>query len=382
MKFSDVKGQEELKSGLRQFYNQNRLSHALMLCEKAGYGALPLVLAFIQYMCCKNRTEEDSCGVCPSCGKISKMIHADLHFAVPVNSTKKIPSDKKPVTDHFIDKWRESVIKNPYLSEEEWYSEIEIEEKSGNISVSEAAAITKKLSLRSYEGGDKFMVIWLPENMNREASNKLLKLLEEPPAGTYFFLISQSPESIISTITSRCQMIFMKPESTEVLSSILKQEFSLNHDDSLTWCRISGGSYGQAVRLIKGSQADTAFFEYTDKLLEYSFNKNLTELIKHWEEIASIGRERQKQLCVYALEMLRKIYVTKLGKTEISNATSTEKERINYWAGRLPEEFYEKAYLNLNKCISDLERNVNSKLVFSDLSNRFFISLQNYGSTK
>lgn len=174
----------------------------------------------------------------------------------------------------------------------------------------------------------------------------------------------------------------MKPESSEVLSSILKQEFSLNHDDSLTWCRISGGSYGQAVRLIKGSQADTAFFEYTDKLLEYSFNKNLTELIKHWEEIASIGRERQKQLCVYALEMLRKIYVTKLGRTEISNATSTEKERINYWAVRLPEEFYEKAYLNLNKCISDLERNVNSKLVFSDLSNRFFISLQNYGSTK
>ncbi len=375
MRFADVKGEFEIKELLVKIADEKRVGHAMLFSEEPGYGALPLTLAFVQYLACKNRQGGDSCGVCPTCNKIQKLIHPDVHFAVPVNTTKKISSDKKPVTDHFIESWRSAVVSNPYISEEEWYETIGMEDKKGLISVNEAYEILKKLSLMSYEGGDKFMIIWLPERMNREAANKLLKIIEEPAPGTYFFLITQSAGDLLSTVISRCQIINIKPESIDLLANIIMKDFDLPEQDAKFRAKESAGSFGKAIKLIKGSESESEYFELFGNLLNCCLNKDLTSVIALWEEISLIGRERQKQFCEFSLDFLRKCYMISLNNESVANVPQGETAVIREWASKINPNFYKMAYSALNKAILDLERNVNSKFVFADLSNRFFVSL-------
>lgn len=375
MRFVDVKGQFEIKELLIKIVDEKRVSHAMLFSEEPGYGGLALALATVQYMACKNKSKGDSCGVCPTCNKIQKLIHPDLHFAVPVNTTKKISSDKKPITDYFLEIWRANTISNPYFSEEEWYESIGMEEKRGLISVNESYEIIRKLSLVSYEGGDKYMLIWLPERMNREAANKLLKILEEPAPGTYFILVTQSAGELLSTIISRCQIINIKPESTSMLASAIIEEFHLTEQDANLRAKEAAGSYGKAVKLIKGSETENQFFLLFGDLLNYCIKKDLTSVISLWEEIAVMGREKQKQFCEFSLDFLRKSYMISLNNEGVANIPQAELMRINQWANNINPSFYTKAYSALNKAIQDLDRNVNSKFVFADLSNRFFISL-------
>lgn len=375
MRFVDVKGQLEIKELLVKIADEKRVSHALLFAEEPGYGALPLALAMVQYMACKNKVNGDSCGVCPTCNKIQKLIHPDLHFSVPVNTTKKVTSDKKPVTDYFIEIWRANIISNPYISEEEWYESIGMEDKRGLISVNEAYEIIRKLSLMSYEGGDKFMVVWLPERMNREAANKLLKILEEPAPGTYFFMITQSAGEILSTILSRCQIVSIKPETISSLTSSILNNFNLPEADARYRAKEAAGSYGKALKLIRGSESENEYFVLFNDLLNHCLNKDLTSVISLWEEVAALGRERQKQFCEFSLDFLRKSYMLSLNNEEVANIPKEELPRIKHWAQKINPNFYSKAYSALNNAIRDLERNVNSKFVFADLSNRFFISL-------
>lgn len=167
MKFTDIAGNSELKSLLIKQYKDNRVSHAMMFHENEGCGGVAIALAFIQYMMCENRSDEDSCGVCPSCKKVASITHPDLHMVLPVNSSKRVSADKKPITDNFIQEWRSYFNSSPYVLERSWYGCAGIEDKSGNIAVAEANEIIRKLNLRSFEGGDKFLLLWLPEKMNR-----------------------------------------------------------------------------------------------------------------------------------------------------------------------------------------------------------------------
>ncbi len=375
MKFSSIVGHQKLKAQLINLSNEGRVSHAMLFCEDQGYGALSLALAFAQYNSCPNKNENDSCGTCPTCNKFQKLIHPDLHFALPVNNTKKITSDKKPVSDHFIDTWRNSVVENPDMTEQEWYDKIGVENKLGLIGVNEANLVLKKLSLRSFEGGEKYMIVWLPERMNQEAANKLLKLIEEPPAGTYIFMISQAPEKIITTILSRCQIIRVNPLETEELGQKLAAEFSIPEEDGCFWAKISGGSISKARDLIKDSIDISVHQGLLLKLLEGCAGKDMVSVISTWEEISSSGRERQKQFCQYALEFIRRVYMISLGADGISNTPTSQKTIVMYWAKRIKPSFYPKGYDAINRALADIDRNVNSKYIFADLSNRFFLSL-------
>jgi len=375
MKFAAIVGQQKLKNQLINLSRDGRVSHAILFCEDQGYGALSLAIAFAQYNSCPNKNENDSCGTCPTCNKFQKLIHPDLHFALPVNNTKKISPDKKPVSDHFIETWRALVIENPNLTEQDWYEKIGVENKLGLIGVNEASLILKKLSLRSFEGGDKYMIVWLPERMNHEAANKLLKLIEEPPAGTYIFLVSQAPEKIISTILSRCQIFRVTPLEIEDLGNKLALEFSISTEDALFWAKISGGSISKAREIIKDSLDVSSNHELFIKLLEGCVGKDMVSVIAFWEEIALAGRERQKQFCFYVLEFIRRVYMVSLGIQEISNTPGSQREIVAQWAKRIKPAFYSKGYDAINGALSDIDRNVNSKYIFSDLSNRFFLSL-------
>ncbi|OJV22246.1 MAG: hypothetical protein BGO30_11055 [Bacteroidetes bacterium 41-46] len=373
MRFADVIGQERLKAELVRLADNGRTPHATLFAEDAGSGALPLTLSFIQYLSCKARSEGDSCGVCPSCSKISKMVHPDLHFAFPVTASSSGAS--KTVSDNFISVWREKVFQNPYITEQQFNEACGVENKLGRISVAEASSIFKKLTMTSFEGGNKYMVIWLAERMNPETSNKLLKLLEEPPPGTYILLISQSPERVLPTIQSRCRLVRVPPIEKSSLSEYLAERFSFNSDEASLWAGISGGSLSRAVELISESMEYSRNDELVESMINSALSKDLAGVIKVWEEVAQCRREVQLGFCRTLLESIRRTYMLSLDVENIAFIPAKRREMYANWAGRINPQFFQRGADLVNGAMADIERNVNSKYIFADLGNRFFLTL-------
>ncbi len=376
MKFSEIIGQIQLKSKLIGLSRDGRLSHAILLCEKGGYGALSLAVALARYNSCPARTAEDSCGSCPTCSKFSKLIHPDLHFSFPVNATKKINSEKKPVSDHFISTFRSAFLADPYIEEQDWYRVIDLENKQGIIGVNEASLIIRKLSLKPFENGSKYLIIWLPERMNQEAANRLLKTLEEPPDETYILLVSKNPERIIPTIVSRCQVFEVPPIDTDIVTEWISRKYGLTIEESQLWARVSGGSISKVNELMVTEKEGEEYYDYTAMLLEGSLSRNLLQVIDAWEKIAALGREKQKAFCISTMELIRRIFIVSLGMEDLSFVTEEQKSAVHRWASAFKPSFYKKSYEALNSALADIERNVNSKFIFADLGNRFFLYLQ------
>jgi DNA polymerase III, gamma/tau subunits len=348
MRFSDIIGNEELKGILTSMVDRDRLPHAILLTEGGAWGAIAFAIALSQYVNCEDRSGGDSCGVCNSCHKIGKLIHPDLHFAFPVNASNDLSDSEKkaPISDYFLKSWRELVLENPYFTEQDLYDVIGIDKKSGNISVHEAKRIFEKLSLRAFESDWKTMIIWLPEKMNSEASNKLLKLLEEPPQGTLFILVSHAPEKLLSTIRSRCQMISLKPLSRS-----------------------------EQAQSNTAPEVNPEFQEIICSMLEAGLAKKLSDTLPIWEMLSDFGREKQKDFCIYAENFIRKIYMVASSLEEIADVAEEERDIILSLASRIKPSFYEKGFSVFEKAIPAIEGNVNSKLVFCDLCNRILIYL-------
>ncbi len=347
MRFEEIIGNDGLKRQLTQMVDQNRLGHAILFQENPGSGALAFALALAQYVNCKGHNEGDSCGECSSCYKYNKLIHPDLHFVFPVNGSNLLSETEKkaPISDYFINQWRQLLLDNPYFTEQELYDNIGMENKSGIIGVNEAKRIFEKLSLKSSEGDYKTMIIYLPERMNQEASNKLLKLLEEPPVGTLFLLVSCAAERLLPTIRSRCQLITLMPLSREEQARIRTQ--SVPED----------------------------FVELLDQLLSASVAKRLIDTFSPWETLADYGREKQKEFCIYAESFLRKMYLASNNLKEISDITEIESAVINKYVSVIKPDFYQKVFGYLESALRSIDANVNSKLLFCDLANRFYLSI-------
>jgi DNA polymerase-3 subunit delta' len=372
MLFSSIPGHSLLKERLADMANAGRTPHSLLFWGDWGVGALPLALALAQLMVCKAKENGDACGKCPPCNKMQKLIHPDLHFAIPVNSVK--PSDRNPVTDLYISKWRETLIANPFLSEFDWYEALGIDNKSGNISVHEADAIQKKLSLKPYEGEVKFMIVWLPEKMNIQASNTILKILEEPPLGTHFFLVSEHPELLLSTIRSRCQAIRVNPISQEELAPALSKDLYISHQEALTLARHANGSYGKARAVSNRSEQQEELIKYASDLMTLCVDKKLLSLIEWADDVAGLGREQQRQMVAYTLDLLREVHVEHLHARHISNALASDLPHLGAWASNRPPHFFSQAVEALNGALSDIDRNVNAKMTFYSTALRLFFA--------
>ena len=348
MRFSEIIGNEPLKESLVKMVQGNRLGHAILLTEESGGGAFAFALALAQYVNCRDQGPEDSCGVCSSCHKYQKLIHPDLHFVFPVSSSNALSDSEKkaPVSDYFLQPFRELALANPYFTEQMLYDAIGIENKSGLISVNESRRIYEKLSLRAAEGTWKTMIIFLPEKMNAEAANKLLKLLEEPPQGTLFLLVSHNPERLLPTIRSRCQPIALQPLSRE------------------------------QRRRIEGDAADNADWrEIAKSLLEAGLAKRIIDLFPQWEMLADLGREKQREWCFYMENYVRKIHLTAQGLDALADLSPEEDATIRMLAARIRPTFYEKAFTALEGAIAAVGSNVNPKLTFCDLCNRLLTAL-------
>ena len=248
MLFEQVTGQLEIRKKLIQSVITDRISHAQLFLGPEGSGSFPLAMSYTQYILCEQRTEEDSCGTCPSCSKMQKLVHPDVHFVFPVAVTKNI--QKNPVSDDFIGEWREFVLEDPYIVAEKWYNYIGVENKQGIINRYESAAIMRKMNLKPFESEYKIVLIWLPERMNDTASNKLLKIFEEPPPGTVFLLVSENTDSILPTILSRTQILKITPIKDDDLYQTLASRHSLSEEKIRDTVEMSGGNYNKALEYL------------------------------------------------------------------------------------------------------------------------------------
>lgn len=362
MPYSSVLGHTEIVGNLRSMVESGRMPHALLFTEKAGYGALTLVLATLAHMF----------GNSP---KVSRLVHPDIHFIFPINTSTLVGGDRRGEVEQFYPLWRELVTDNPYFSEAELYRAFGIENKLGTISVAEASSIIRKMSLSSYEGGAKVMLIMFPERMTLECANKLLKNLEEPGNGTYYFLISHNPEKILSTIISRCRVIEVPPVGRELVEQELKRIAGLSDEDAAFWARCSGGSIGRARELIRREEEQSDNYNLFVSILESALQKDLCALTDMWEQIASYGKEKQKGLCLEGGEILRKLYMMSLGLDSLSYASARERVQLGTLQTKIKSGFYRKGYGYLNDALECIERNVNPKFIFCDLCNRIYCNI-------
>ncbi|MGN1211854.1 MAG: ATP-binding protein [Candidatus Cryptobacteroides sp.] len=376
MKFADIPGNEDVKKALVSMADTGRVAHALLFYENEGCGALPLALAYFSYLNCRNRKGGDSCGECPSCRKIAKLIHPDLHFVYPVSAGSKVPASEKPTSDSYLKYWRELVLSNPYFLENELYEAIGIEGKSGNISVAESKAILDSLSLTSVEDGYKAVLVWLPEKMNAEAANRLLKIVEEPPEDTLFLFVTHAPEKVLQTIFSRCLSIRVMPLSKEDVAGELTGRFGVTPEEALVQASVSGGSIGQALHLL-GDKADSdVFMDLFSDFMDGIFRRDLMSVLECSEQMAALdSREKQRAFCAFAGDCIRKIFMTAQKMDCISNVLSSQADFFRIAAGRCSADYCVKALSFFDKASSMIARNVNAKIVFCDLADRMFVSL-------
>jgi DNA polymerase III subunit delta' len=276
MLFRDVVGQTKIKERLIRSVQENRISHAQLFTGPEGVGKLPLALAYAQYISCPNRTGTDSCGTCPSCRKYQKLIHPDLHFVFPVFKTGSI---KDPVSDDFLSSWRKLVLKTPYFTLHQWLTFIDVENAQGMIYEKESASILKKLNLKPFESEFKAMIIWLPEKMHPHCSNKLLKMIEEPPSKTLFLMITENEEDMLGTIRSRAQLITIPPIEDRSLSEALENKTDKENGVIDEVVRLAKGSYLTALEYLNPDNQNLHSFARLQELMRAAYTIDVPGLI-------------------------------------------------------------------------------------------------------
>ncbi|MFZ2340956.1 MAG: DNA polymerase III subunit delta [Bacteroidales bacterium] len=367
MKFSEIPGQRETIGRLISTVKSERVSHAQLFTGPEGCGSLALALAYAQYVSCENRSGVDSCGTCKSCVKYAKMIHPDLHFVFPV-----VKKDTDPVSDKFIDKWREFAAVSPYFSLTKWLNYIGAGNAQGLIFTSEAAEILRKLTLKSYESDFKVMIIWLPEKMHQVTANKLLKLIEEPPGKTLFLLVSDEPDKIVPTIISRCQLVRIPSFTPSDLSSYLIERFRIHKGRADDIARVSNGNIIRAIEMCENEESSFQDLDRFRTLMRYVWKKDVLSLIAWSEELSAIGREPQKRFLSFSLHLFRENLMMNLGQGKNGLVFLTGEEEA-FSANFHP--FINEGNINtfVEEFIlahSHIEANGNAKIVFLDLALR------------
>ncbi len=381
MQFKDVTGQENIKAQLVQMHQQNRVSHAQLFLAKEGTGGLPMALAFAQYMVCERVNgkpkavqptslfgdEEaletdilsDSCGVCSACKKSAEMVHPDIHYSYPIFPKPK--PKEKPVCTDFIVEFREFVKEQPYGNNYDWLQHAKAENKQGNINVYECQDITRKMSLKSFESVYKILIMWMPEYLGNEG-NKLLKLIEEPPANTLFIFVAENDEHILQTVLSRTQLVKFPPLSTSAIAESLIKNENADKKKALQIAGIAEGNYREALQMLQ--HTDENFEEVLRSWLNVIVAVNLPAQVKWIDTISKTGREKQKQFLKYFTHQLQQSVHMRIIEEEITE--------LNDFANRLNKicslDKQEAIMQELDMAAYYIERNANAKMLFHALT--------------
>ncbi len=360
MRFDEVIGHKELKEKLKQNIASGRISHATLFAGNIGSGVLPMAMAYAAEVMIKHSENPEIAR--QNC---DKLIHADIHFTYPVTTTPRVQRD--PVADSYITEFRQAYLRNPYLSVMEWMNALGAEKKNPLINVHEASAISKTVSLKAYEGGYKVVLIWLPEYLNTQATNKLLKLLEEPPAKTLFAIASERPEELLPTFISRVQMIHVPPIKQDVLKTKLQDSHQLSEAEAASISLVADGSYTQALQLLDesgGAQFKSDFRDWMRLL----YAKKIYEIIPFTERIARESRPKQTLFLAYGLHIFRECLIMNYGSESLLRLDKTEKDFVEKFAPFINAANALQMVQEFEQAAADIGRNANGKILFLDLS--------------
>ena len=363
MKFSDIPGLENEKKRLIDSFKCNKLHHAILFFGQRGSANLSIAIAFATYINCENKFDSDSCGKCSSCLKMKKLIHPDFNLIFPVAATTKI--NKEVVSDKFVESWRMSFKENPYMNVDDWFIFYGFENKQPNISKDEARNIIRKLSLKPYESKFKIILLWLPEYLHISTSNALLKILEEPPGETLFFIISNDYHKLLKTILSRVQMFKVPKFTDDEIKIYLSKYDQISESEVNRAIYLSEGDLNHAMKHINSQQSDDL-----NRLIEWMrscYLENYLDINNHTEWFNSLNKISKRTFMMYSLKLMREAMVSSIDSS-LSRISENESSFIDKFKMTLEPKSLEKIILLIDQNIRLLDRNANPKILFLNLS--------------
>ncbi|GHT07921.1 DNA polymerase III subunit delta [Bacteroidia bacterium] len=379
MFFKDIIGQKEIKRRLIQSVKDGYIPHARLISGPEGVGKIALALAYARYLSCSNRREEDACGVCPSCIKYNKLSHPDLHFVFPIIKNDK---KKKEVCDDYLKEWREFVLQNPYFNLSSWLNFIGAENSQGMIYAKESEEILRKLNLKAYESEYKIMIVWMPEKMHEACSNKLLKMIEEPPVKTVFLLISENPDRVIGTIQSRSQSLPVPPIAPEDLATAIPPVIAglnrnlLNEEEISNLVHLANGSYLKALEVIETGEENQQYLNLFITIMRNCWKRDVKNMKSEAETFAAMGREKQKSFLAYAQNMIRENFLYRLNLPEINYLNPEEAGFSKNFSPYVNENNVIGLMDELALAERHVESNVNPRMIFFDLSMKIAVLIK------
>lgn len=371
MQFSEVIGQQDVKERLLRQVQENRVPHAMLFTGPEGCGKLAMAVAFANYLLCQNPHDGDSCGTCPACRQIAKMGHPDLHFSFPF-----IKGEKTTTCQTYIQEWKEFVKNGFYFGMDDWINAMGPTNKQAVITEAEADSILDQLSIASFSGGYKVMIIWLPERLNDPAANNLLKMLEEPAAKTVFILVSNDTTPILSTILSRTQHVEFPRLKSDDIAQALQERNGLDRDMAVQVARTSAGSYLNALRYINiNNDSDTYFDEFVN-LMRKAYSRDLPGLQRWTDDVAKWGREKQKSFLSYCQNMLRENFIYNFQLPELNFMTDKESAFAKKFSRFINERNIVEFSEAFTRAQRDVEQNVNPRTLFFDFALKTIILIR------
>lgn len=377
MKFSEVIGQQQVAERLQQLADQQRVPHAIMICGPQGAGKMALAIAFASYLLGER---EDETQIAEkernSVAMVRKLEHPDLHFSFPVFKTKSMSADHKVTSDDFMKDWLQFIKQGPYFTLNQWTETIGVENQQTKIYVGESDLLTRKLSLTASQGGYKVAIIWLPEKMNAECANKMLKLLEEPTPRTVFILVPEEPEKIIETIRSRTQQIYIKAIQQEEIKKALIRLRGLDEQNATRIARLANGNWLKALEELDSENEKRHFLELFISLMRLTYTKQLGELKTWSENVASLGREKQKRMMEYFLHMVRENFMYNFNQPQLSYMTQDEENFASKFAPFINEANVIQITEQMQRTIPEITQNANPKILFYDMALQLIILIR------
>jgi len=367
MNWSEVIGQEEAQERLMQLVKEDRLPHAMMLCGPVGSGKLAIAVAFACQLL-------DN-GSPSSRAMLDKLEHPDLYFTYPTIKLSSMSAEHKPVSDDFAKEWHELIMQSPYFTMEEWMAAMGGENQQAIITAGESDSLVRKLSLKSSQGGYKVSIIWLPERMNIECANKLLKLIEEPPQQTVFIMVCEEPEKLLETIRSRVQRIEIRRTDNDAIRRALIERRGIDEDSALRISRLANGNWLTAIGELQADSENGLFLDMYKTLMRLAYQRKIKDLRKWSEQMAAMGREKQKRWLTYFLRMTRENFIYNFQDEDLNYMTSEEEAFATNFARFVNEGNIIPISDMANLAIRDIGQNANAKIVFFDFALQMIVLL-------
>ncbi len=366
MAFEQVIGQREVQQRLTQMVSEGRLPHAIMLCGPQGCGKKALAIGFAQMLLARTANDE---------AMLRKLEHPDLHFTYPTIKLPSMGSDHKPVSDDFAKEWHELVMGGPYFTMTEWLEQMGGENQQAIITAGESDELVRKLSLKSSQGGYKISLVWLPERMNTECANKILKLLEEPPSQTVFIMVSEEPDRLLETIRSRVQRIDVKRIADYDVHKALVEKRGLTENMAQRITRMANGNWLKALQMLSTDSENELFLDMFQSLMRLAYQRKVKDLKTWSERMAAMGRERQKRFLEYFLRLVRENFMYNFQQPDLCYMTQREEDFARNFARFINEANVLPITDLANVAIRDIGQNANAKIVFFDFALQMIVLL-------